>query len=299
MRVLVGVDFSECSQIALEEVARRPWPAQSELRVVTVVEPVDLVASATFVPRVLEAKTEAAQSRVEEAAAALAGHGLPVSSRVISGSPHMALNDEATIWGADLVVVGSRGYGAFRRLLLGSVASAVARGAPCSVEIVRGSAGSKKTRPGEKIVLGMDGSSCSIDAVRSVVSRPWPNDTHLRLISVAPTARVLAGAWAVPEESGAALQRASRRTAQEALEIGRAVLRGAGIPASAEALDGDPRSCLVEECRRWEADLLVVGSHGRRGLDRLFFGSVSEAVAIHAPCSVEVIRGPVRPSAAS
>jgi nucleotide-binding universal stress UspA family protein len=198
------------------------------------------------------------------------------------------------VWGADLVVVGSRGYGAFRRLLLGSVASAVVRGAACSVEIVRGAAGSKKSRPGEKIVLGVDGSSCSLDAVQFVVSRPWPDPMQLRLVSVAPSPGVLAGAWAIPEAASEELQRASRRTAQEAIESARAIVREAGMPASAQLLDGDPRSCLVEECRNWEADLLVVGSHGRRGLDRLFFGSVSEAVATHAPCSVEVIRRPLR-----
>ncbi len=298
MRVLVGVDFSECSQLALEEVARRPWPAQSELRVITVVEPLDVASTGTFVPQILEAKTEAARARVESAASTLAGHGLPVSSRVVTGSPHMALNDEATLWGAELVVVGSRGYGAFRRLLLGSVASAVVRGATCSVEIVRGAAGSRKSRPGEKIILAVDGSACSLDAVRSVVSRPWPDATQLRLVSVAPSPAVLAGAWAVPEAASDELQRASRRTAQEAIEAARTIVREAGMPASAQLLDGDPRSCLVEECREWEADLLVVGSHGRRGLDRLFFGSVSEAVAIHAPCSVVVIRTPLRARAA-
>jgi nucleotide-binding universal stress UspA family protein len=202
----------------------------------------------------------------------------------------MALNDEATLWGADLLVVGSRGHGAFSRLLLGSVASSVVRGAPCSVEIVRRPVGATKQRLGEKILLGIDGSSCSLDAVRSVVSRPWPDGTSLRLVSVAPSARVLTGAWTIPEATRAELERASRRAAEEAIDAARA-LAGPAVSASAAVLEGDPRSCLVHECGRWEADLLVVGSHGRRGLDRFFFGSVSEAVAIHAPCSVEVVRG--------
>ena len=54
---------------------------------------------------------------------------------------------------------------------------------------------------------------------------------------------------------------------------------------------GEPRSVILDTAKDWGATLIVVGSHGRRGLDRFLLGSVSEAVAIHALCSVQVIRG--------
>jgi nucleotide-binding universal stress UspA family protein len=53
---------------------------------------------------------------------------------------------------------------------------------------------------------------------------------------------------------------------------------------------GEPRGVILDTAKTWGADLIVLGSHGRRGLDRLLLCSVSEAVAIHARCSVEVIR---------
>jgi nucleotide-binding universal stress UspA family protein len=53
---------------------------------------------------------------------------------------------------------------------------------------------------------------------------------------------------------------------------------------------GEPRALILDVAEAWEADLIVVAAHGRRGLDRLLMGSVSEAVATYAPCSVEVIR---------
>jgi len=53
---------------------------------------------------------------------------------------------------------------------------------------------------------------------------------------------------------------------------------------------GDPRAVILDAARAWPADLIVLGSHGRRGLDRFLMGSVAESVAIHAHCSVEVIR---------
>jgi nucleotide-binding universal stress UspA family protein len=54
---------------------------------------------------------------------------------------------------------------------------------------------------------------------------------------------------------------------------------------------GEPRGVILDAAKSWQADMIVLDSHGRRGLDRLFLGSVSEAAAIHAHCSVEVIRG--------
>ena len=53
---------------------------------------------------------------------------------------------------------------------------------------------------------------------------------------------------------------------------------------------GDPRTIILDTAEDWQADLIAVGSHGRTGLDRLLMGSVSEAVAVHAHCSVEVVR---------
>ncbi|HKG22127.1 MAG TPA: universal stress protein, partial [Blastocatellia bacterium] len=54
---------------------------------------------------------------------------------------------------------------------------------------------------------------------------------------------------------------------------------------------GHPRYLITDEAERWGADLIVVGSHGYQGLTRLLLGSVSQAVASHAKCSVEIVRG--------
>ena len=53
---------------------------------------------------------------------------------------------------------------------------------------------------------------------------------------------------------------------------------------------GDARSTILDLAQAWPADLVVLGSHGRRGWDRFLMGSVAESVAVHAHCSVEVTR---------
>jgi nucleotide-binding universal stress UspA family protein len=62
------------------------------------------------------------------------------------------------------------------------------------------------------------------------------------------------------------------------------------LEITTEVLEGSPKELIVDEAKRWGADLIVVGSHGRGSVGRFFLGSVSLAVAAHAPCSVEIVR---------
>jgi nucleotide-binding universal stress UspA family protein len=67
---------------------------------------------------------------------------------------------------------------------------------------------------------------------------------------------------------------------------------GAGLAATTSVLGESPKWRIIDDAKEWNADLVVVGSHGRRGLTRVLLGSVSEGVAMNAHCSVEVIRSP-------
>jgi nucleotide-binding universal stress UspA family protein len=93
------------------------------------------------------------------------------------------------------------------------------------------------------------------------------------------------------------LEERSREIAGDAISEALQIVKAAGLRTCDEALIGDPKARIVDEAKEWEADLVVVGSHGRRGIERVLQGSVSEAVAMHAPCSVEVIRTRARPTA--
>jgi nucleotide-binding universal stress UspA family protein len=69
-------------------------------------------------------------------------------------------------------------------------------------------------------------------------------------------------------------------------------LRLAGFQTTVSIPDGEPRHAIIDAACDWHADLIMIGSHGRRGLDRVLMGSVAEAVVRHAPCSVEIERAP-------
>jgi nucleotide-binding universal stress UspA family protein len=82
------------------------------------------------------------------------------------------------------------------------------------------------------------------------------------------------------------------KKSQAAVAAARETLSAAGLEVSESisVLLSGPKTLILDEAREWGADLIVVGSHGRSSFDRFLLGSVSEAVALHASCSVDVIR---------
>ena len=69
-------------------------------------------------------------------------------------------------------------------------------------------------------------------------------------------------------------------------------VRGAKLNVSTALVEGDPKSQIIDAANDWHADMIVLGSHGRKGLNRFLMGSVSQDVVRHAHCSVEIVRAP-------
>jgi nucleotide-binding universal stress UspA family protein len=295
MKLLIATDLLEASQRVIDAVNQRPWPAGSEACVLHVMDLTPFPLGADL----FEMARQAAESAVKSISKRLVPSGLKIRTEVLLGAPRSAISEYARNWAADWVVVGSHSSSGVARFLLGSVARSVVRTAPCSVEIVRLGASTASHRgKGLRILLATDGSDCSIVAAKSVASRLWPAATCVKIISVVspffPVADVLTGyfeaQWAIlPSET---IEKTARFRAAEAIAQTDKLLRESSL-AEVERrppLMGDAKAVILDEAAEWGADLIVVGSHGWRGLDRFTMGSVSESVALHAPCSVEVIR---------
>ncbi|HET9252667.1 MAG TPA: universal stress protein [Candidatus Eisenbacteria bacterium] len=141
------------------------------------------------------------------------------------------------------------------------------------------------------VLIGVDESPFSATAIEFVKRTPWPEGSRFRIVSVSPPIFPAAGDAAMPDVIAQLIEQQDRYH-QEMAERAASGLREAGRAAEGVLISGDPRSVLVEEARRWEADLVVVGSHGRSGLKRVVLGSVAAHVASHAPCSVLIVRQP-------
>ena len=151
-----------------------------------------------------------------------------------------------------------------------------------------------------KILLAVDGSPCSDKAIEEIAHRPWPAASEVKVLTayelpLPPTPE----AWAMPPNYLEELDRAASDQARSVVE--RAVARlktGMGLEANVkgEAVPGPPRVVILDVAETWDADLIVVGSHGYRGWERFLLGSVSQSVVAHAKCSVEVVRCPNGPA---
>ena len=156
VRLIVGVDGSHASMAAVREVAERNWPAQSQVRIVVVDDPLETTFIGEFIPPVAE--TVAYSNRMdrvkveklaENVAKLIKSKSLHVSTAVEEGNPKHVLSAAAEKWGANCIFLGATGVSnRFERFLLGSVSAAVAARAHCSVEVVRAPAKRKRKTNG-------------------------------------------------------------------------------------------------------------------------------------------------------
>jgi nucleotide-binding universal stress UspA family protein len=224
---------------------------------------------------------------LDEAVASLAEGTLPADVR-----PVLAEGDAATALlrsaaDAVLLVVGSRGHGGFAGLLLGSVSQRCVDHAPCPVAVIA------PTWDGERhgrVVVGVDGSDASYDALNWAIAEASRRDAQLDVVNAY-------GFHQYPSPYGptVAIDRDQLETSSTSLldeMVGRAFgTTGAPpraielIPLSMTAVPG-----LLESAK--DADLLVVGSRGRGSFRGLLLGSVSQQCVHHAPCPVVVVRPP-------
>jgi nucleotide-binding universal stress UspA family protein len=141
--------------------------------------------------------------------------------------------------------------------------------------------------------LGVDGSAYAKAAIQEVLNHPWPNGSEIRLVSIIRTldTYVPAVELFIDTRTGDALGRmfvaAKKQLEALAVDLGHYV---ANCKWSAEVRIGDIAEGLMGIAEEWEADLIVVGSHGRTGISKLLLGSVSEALVTNAPCPVLVVK---------
>jgi nucleotide-binding universal stress UspA family protein len=293
MKVLLATDGSDCSRVAVQLVAGLPWPAGSTIRVITALDTVRLAGPwATMTSYGLadleESLLDELEAVLEDAAVLLGPTGATIEREVLLGRPSAAIADQAIETRADLIVVGSRGQGPFRTMLLGSVSAEVVDHAPCPVLVARGT---ELTR----ILLAHDGSDLARTAEDLLVSVPALAALPVEVLSVVRTHERDSEALspATVDRSLDAYTTAvdvSRRHHEEVASAAAERLGQHGRTATWGIRSGDPARAIVDEAGAKGADLVALGTHGRTGLDRLVMGSVARNVLTHAHCSVLIVR---------
>jgi nucleotide-binding universal stress UspA family protein len=311
MKILIAYDGSDCAEAALDDLQRAGLPGKAEVQIISIAEvwlPPPPPSSAEILERAKEVlvpsdfkRVYARGSKAMKAALVLAEQagarvksnfpGWAVETDASCGSPAWEVVFRSDQWKPDLIVVGSHGRTALGRFVLGSVSQRVLTEARCSVRIARG----RVEEPGSpvRILVGIDGSPGSEDAVRAVAARAWPQHSEVKLMVVDdPLVPAFVGDIIPPlaetiDESNAE----DRAWAEEMLTVSASILKTTDIKVTTEIRQGDPKKELPKAAEEWGADCIFVGSAGfSNRFERFVLGSVSAAVAARAHCSVEVIR---------
>lgn len=327
MKVLLCTDGYPTADAALEVVLYRPWAEGTKVRVVAVIEPLnDLLGRLVGVLGVdqvvrkahakLEEDTKQILSKyVARLSAKLGAEN--VSSVICEGRPGDKIVHEAKTWDADTIVLGAHGRNSTGEFLFGSVPEYVLSHAPCPVEILRATTSAtmvseiEQQQPIEedKYLITLDDSQSSTDVMSEVLGRKWPENARFKVITAIEPLPFQAysglGPWegSGNEEFSELVRKtveAEKESAAQILESAVSRLKASfpNAEVTSEMLDGYAKDRLLAYAREWPADLIVLGSHGRRGFVQFVLGSVSKATALHAPCSVLVVRNPhLKPTA--
>ena len=310
-RILIGYDGSECADAALDDLTHAGLPLDADVQILSIAEVwlpppppssyeiVDQAEKATS-PADLQhgfakgcAAAKAALALAERARDRVLANfpNWKVTADSSCGSPAWELIARADQWKPDLIVVGSHGRTALGRFVLGSVSQRVLNEARCSVRISRGRV--EEADSHVRIIIGIDSSPASLQAAREVASRCWPPQSEVKVIMVDdPLILGHLGHMIPPLEKLIEEDKIEQRAwVEEVSAEPIALLQQAGIKASGELREGDPKKELPTAAQEWSTDCIFVGSAGfSNRFERFVLGSVAAAVAARAHCSVEVVR---------
>ena len=292
-KIVVGVDFSPAADHAARRAAEVAAQHGAELVLVhaaTVPErpevPASIRATADSMIKILDERLARDRAALGNLREQLEAQGVTVSQVIVDAYADDALVDAASELGADLVVTGSRDRTGLRRWLLGSVAEHVVRAAPCSVLVARPG---DPDRGFERIVVGTDFSELADLALARAVELARPGARidlvhSVQMSLLAPD--VVPAIGDVYTDVRDTIEREAHARADQLF----ATFAERPVSFRFTFVEANPREGLCDVAEERAADLVVVGSHGRRGLRRAVLGSVAEATVRHAPCSVLVAR---------
>ncbi len=303
MKILMAYDGSTCADAALHELRRAGLPLDAEAVVLSVADvwmpppaPSHQNPLGAKVVRTLALARETARAQAVQAiedARALAQRAKThvqsyfpdwrVEVEAVADSPAWGIIKKADEWKPDLLVVGSHGYSAVSRFLLGSVSQKVLTTSGRSVRIARESTAVQDAPV--RLLLGVDGSTEAKAMVRTVSERVWRPGSEVYAVAVVDLP-LLGGAlaWEADEDLDA------RQRIQLMVDTAAAQLRATGLTVTAAVKEGDPKRVLVDEASTWGAECIFLGARGLRRVERFLLGSVSTAVATRAQCSVEIVQ---------
>ncbi len=281
-KILDPLDGSQLSECALEPavtLARQPGAEMLLVRVPVA----DTFGFTISEARQIELRYET-QDYLETICEANKQPGLIMHTQLIEGDVAGAIVDTAASEQADLIIMSTHGYSGLTRWVLGSVTEKVLRSAPCPVLAVRA------VRQIRKILITLDGSDLAEDALEPGLSLAQGLGAEISLLRVVP--------HLTPDTKLEEVERGlSRRSQNDLIDEAKEYLQArvaryarSGLEIKADVRTGSVADNILEYVEVFGIDLIGMATHGRTGLKRWVYGSVTAKVLRGASCSMLVIR---------
>jgi nucleotide-binding universal stress UspA family protein len=285
MRIVVGVDWSDEAFSAVEQIGLLYRPND-----VVLVHGVDLgifqssiVAEATNLQGYddfRQALIDAGHQAVERCRTLLPTDTPSIRTLCEVQHPTTFILDSAAAVKADLIVTGTHDHSRLTEMFVGSVSHRILLHATVPTLVVKG-----KARPVERVLMAVEGREDASRLQTWLASHPFKNPVAITILSVVPSLHLVAPHLKVGLEGWS---EQSKRQAEQVVNDTARALASPHFTVSTEVRLGDPITTVCEAGN--SHDLIVAGSHGRKGFDRFLLGSVSHGIVHLAGCSVLVVR---------
>ena len=285
MRIVAGVDWSDEAFAAVEQIGLLYHPDD-----VVLVHGVDLgilqsplVAAATNLQgydEYRQALMEAGRQAIERCRTLLPAETPSIRTLCEVQHPAAFILDSAAAVKADLIAMGTHDHSRLTEVFTGSVSHRILLHATVPTLIVKG-----KARPVTRVLMAVEGREDAIRLHTWLTSHPFKNPVAITILSVVPSLAMVEPNLMVDFKSWS---EEHNRQAQQVVHDTAQALAGPQFNVTTDIRMGDPVTTVCEVGN--SHDLIVVGSHGRKGLDRFLLGSVSHGIVHRAGCSVLVIR---------
>ncbi len=281
-KILVPLDGSQLSQRALEPAIAMSKQVGAELLLMRT-PVVDTLSFAATGSKLAEAHNDALVY-LETIRKSNEQPDLNIQTQIVEGDVAGAIVDTALSEQADLIVMSTHGYSGLTRWVLGSVTEKVLRSAPCPVLAVRAA------RHPQKVLITLDGSPLSDRAIEPGIAVAQSLNATVTLLRAVP--RVAINEKIDEHERGLSrrMQEDLIEEAQDYLHTRSASYASTGVAIKSEVRIGLPAETILEYIETYGTDLIGMATHGRTGLKRWVYGSVTAKVLRSVNCSLLVIR---------
>jgi universal stress protein E len=299
--ILLGTDFSDAAAIGVDTAFNLAQRCGAKLTVAHVVPEasasfamIDYGSEAAWMPAADDVKRlqqnlwESAAQRLHELAAEIKKRGVTIETEVLIGIPYESLSEAVKAKEFDLVVVGTRGMSAIKRVLVGSTATRLARTCPVPVWVAR----HPFVDEAASVLAAVDFSPVSEQVVVSAASLAAALNAKLHVLHVYDTEE-LYGAPTISEATRAEFSYYRRRVRRDAFWKLEQLAGATDIDhhsVTFHVAQGRPYQVINSTARRLDAGLVVMGSVGRRGLSALLIGNTAEKVLHTSDRSLLVIK---------